>query len=204
MRNTAAAESGSAMAAGLTAPSSPIAADASAAATAAPHPRCANCGAAITDNYCGACGQRHVHALHSIGHFLRESAEDLTHADSRLWRTIVPLLIRPGFLTREFLAGRRVRYLPPVRLYLVLSVLFFLIAAIVPQRPGAPQGLVTRNGSQIVLTPLGAKGVGAPVSEARARAICGRFTTTESWAAGLRGRFEAACVKLVMDNGHAF
>jgi hypothetical protein len=139
---------------------------------------------------------------------LRESAEDLTHADSRLWRTIVPLLIRPGFLTREYLDGRRASYLPPVRLYLVLSVLFFLIAATVP-RPGAPPGVVVmQKGSQIVLTPLGATGVGAaPLSEAHASALCGKFIqfgTTDPSANRLQARFQAACVKVVMDNGRTF
>jgi hypothetical protein len=65
--------------------------------------------------------------LHSVLHFSREVAEDLTHADSRLWSTMIALLFKPGFLTREFIAGKRVRYLPPLRLYLVLSVVFFLV-----------------------------------------------------------------------------
>jgi hypothetical protein len=88
---------------------------------------CVNCGARVAGNYCGNCGQRFEHAIHSVLHFTREATEDLTHADSRLWSTIRALLFKPGFLTREFLAGRRVRYLPPLRLYLVLSVLFFLV-----------------------------------------------------------------------------
>jgi hypothetical protein len=90
-------------------------------------PTCANCGASVPGNYCGRCGQRLEHEIHSIWHFSREATEDLTHADSRLWSTIIALLFKPGLLTREFLAGRRVRYLPPLRLYLVLSVLFFLV-----------------------------------------------------------------------------
>src|SRR5207245_1863262 len=88
---------------------------------------CANCGATVTDKYCGRCGQRFEHKIHSVLHFTREATEDLTHADSRLWRTLFALLFKPGYLTREFLEGRRVRYLPPLRLYLVLSVLFFLV-----------------------------------------------------------------------------
>jgi hypothetical protein len=90
-------------------------------------PQCDNCGAPVTGKYCSRCGQRLEHAIHSVLHFTREATEDLTHADSRLWSTILALLFKPGFLTREFLSGRRVRYLPPLRLYLVLSVLFFLI-----------------------------------------------------------------------------
>jgi hypothetical protein len=88
---------------------------------------CANCGATVAGKYCSRCGQRFEHEIHSVLHFAREATEDLTHADSRLWGTITALLFKPGFLTREFLSGRRVRYLPPLRLYLVLSVLFFLI-----------------------------------------------------------------------------
>jgi hypothetical protein len=88
--------------------------------------QCPNCGAPVPGKYCDQCGQRVEHEIHSVLHFAREATEDLTHADSRLWGTIIALLFKPGFLTREFLSGRRVRYLPPLRLYLVLSVLFFL------------------------------------------------------------------------------
>lgn len=88
---------------------------------------CANCGAAVSGEFCGRCGQRREHEMHSVLHFSREAFEDLTHADSRLWRTMIALLFKPGYLTREFIEGRRVRYLPPIRLYLVLSVLFFLV-----------------------------------------------------------------------------
>jgi hypothetical protein len=91
---------------------------------------CANCGAAIAGEYCSACGQRVEPHIHSVWGFLREATESLTHADSRLWRTLGSLLVRPGFLTREFLQGRRARYLPPFRLYLVVSVLFFVVASL--------------------------------------------------------------------------
>ena len=76
-------------------------ADAVAAAASTPV-LCANCGALLSGHYCARCGQRVEHAVHSLSHFLREVAEDLTHADSRLWRTIGALLFKPGYLTREF------------------------------------------------------------------------------------------------------
>jgi hypothetical protein len=87
-----------------------------------------NCGAALAGEYCAACGQRHEAHVHTLGHFLGEAFESITHADSRLWRTLGYLLVKPGRLTREFLDGRRARYLPPFRLYLVISLAFFLIA----------------------------------------------------------------------------
>lgn len=92
---------------------------------------CANCGAPLSGKYCSQCGQRHHdHPIHHFWHFVSEALEDLTHADSRLWRTLSALLFRPGFLTREFLDGRRARYLPPLRLYLVVSVIFFVVVAL--------------------------------------------------------------------------
>jgi hypothetical protein len=88
---------------------------------------CANCGTALAGEYCAACGQRHEPHVHTLTHFAGEAFESITHADSRLWRTLGYLLTKPGRLTREFFDGKRARYLPPFRLYLVISVLLFLI-----------------------------------------------------------------------------
>lgn len=88
---------------------------------------CMNCGTVLTGEYCTACGQRHEPHVHTLGHFLGEAFESITHADSRLWRTMGHLLVKPGRLTRDFFQGRRASYLPPFRLYLVISLLFFLI-----------------------------------------------------------------------------
>jgi hypothetical protein len=91
---------------------------------------CGNCGASLAGEYCSHCGQRHEPHVHSLGHFAGEALESVTHADSRLWRTLWYLLSRPGVLTREFFAGKRVSYLPPFRLYLVISLLFFVVAGL--------------------------------------------------------------------------
>jgi hypothetical protein len=99
------------------------------ASTAPAAPRCENCGAPVTHRYCPECGQKIEAPVHSLWHFMKLASEDLTHADSRLWRTLAALLFKPGYLTQEFLRGRRARYLPPLRLYLVVSVVFFLLAA---------------------------------------------------------------------------
>jgi hypothetical protein len=91
---------------------------------------CANCHAPLNGEYCVACGQRHEPHIHTVAHFAGEALESISHADSRLWRTLWYLFARPGFLTREFFAGRRVAYLPPFRLYLVVSLLFFTIVGL--------------------------------------------------------------------------
>lgn len=90
---------------------------------------CRNCGAAVTGAYCAACGQAADVRIPTLGRFLADVVDDLYSFDSRFWRTLLPLVFRPGFLSQEFLGGRRVRYLPPLRLYLVLSLLFFVTAA---------------------------------------------------------------------------
>src|SRR4051812_45191979 len=91
---------------------------------------CANCGTPLSGEYCAKCGQRDEPQVHSVTHFASEALESITHADSRLWRTLSYLLAKPGRLTLEFFAGHRVSYLPPFRLYLVISLLFFLIARV--------------------------------------------------------------------------
>src|SRR5262245_16324656 len=96
-------------------------------------PTCENCGAPLAGEFCSSCGQRHEPHVHTLGHFASEAFESVTHADSRLWRTLGYLLVRPGFLTREFFSGRRARYLPPFRLYLVISLLFFVVAGLPDQ-----------------------------------------------------------------------
>ncbi|NNC76377.1 MAG: DUF3667 domain-containing protein, partial [Woeseiaceae bacterium] len=91
-------------------------------------PTCLNCGAGIRGQYCGECGQRASARLISLWELVRDAFGDLFELDSRLWRTMVPLLVRPGVLTSDYLRGRRARYMPPFRMYLVLSLIFFVVA----------------------------------------------------------------------------
>jgi hypothetical protein len=97
---------------------------------AATEPRCRNCGALLAGRYCNQCGQAADVHVPSTQELLHEALEGLTHSDSRLWSTLQCLWFRPGKLTCEFIAGRRVAYLPPFRLYLILSVLFFFLASL--------------------------------------------------------------------------
>ena len=93
---------------------------------------CLNCNAPLTGAFCASCGQRHVAKRPTVAHLLEETLETLTHADSRLWITLRYLMTKPGLLTREYFAGRRSAYLPPIRLYLIISVVFFLLASLPP------------------------------------------------------------------------
>ncbi len=98
-------------------------------------PACANCGSPAPGIYCPTCGQESRLALPDAREFLREAAGRYVALDGRLWRTLFGLLCRPGFLTREYFAGRRRRYVRPGRLFLVLSLALFALLRIVSDAP---------------------------------------------------------------------
>jgi hypothetical protein len=82
---------------------------------------CANCGAGLTGPFCAKCGQ-HVADFHrSIWRLAGELSDNLFCWDNKLLRTLGPLLTQPGLLTREFMAGRRMRYVQPLRLFLFVG-----------------------------------------------------------------------------------
>jgi hypothetical protein len=94
--------------------------------------RCLNCGAEVAGLHCPTCGQSsevHVLSMHEVAGDVTHS---LLHLDSRVWKTLKLLVSKPGELTREFIAGRHQSYLPPFRLYLGISILFFALSALLP------------------------------------------------------------------------
>ena len=101
----------------------------------ATEPDCLNCGAALQGNYCHACGQKAASMHLGMHDVVHEAAHEFLHLDGKILKTVKLLIIRPGELTREFLAGRRARYISPVRLYLTFSLIFFTLAAILPNPP---------------------------------------------------------------------
>src|SRR5690349_13328403 len=79
---------------------------------------CLNCGGPLSQRFCPACGQRAIDPNPTLGEFAHEAAEEFLHWDGKLAATFRLFFTRPGELTREYLAGRRARYLSPLRLYL--------------------------------------------------------------------------------------
>ena len=100
-----------------------------------PHP-CLNCGKPLEGGweYCPACGQKNEELKLPITHILEEVAEGIWHFDSKLWATIKAIFTRPGKITAEFLDGHRVRYVPPIRLYVFVSFVFFLLLSTLSHR----------------------------------------------------------------------
>jgi hypothetical protein len=95
--------------------------------------RCLNCGTVIAGRHCAQCGQSADARVLSIKEVAGDVTHSLLHLDSRVWRTLQLLVRRPGELTREFIAGRHQSYIPPFRLYLAVSIIYFALSALLPE-----------------------------------------------------------------------
>jgi hypothetical protein len=92
---------------------------------------CLNCGAALTGPFCARCGQHVTDTDMSLRELLRGTFHELTAVDGKVLRTLKALVLRPGQLTLDALAGRRARWLPPLRIYLICSVVYFVSGPII-------------------------------------------------------------------------
>lgn len=90
---------------------------------------CPNCDSSLLPEarYCSTCGQQVLAKKLGMSTFLQQFMSDYFTFDSKFFKSVVPLLFKPGFLTSEFFAGRRVRYITPLRLYIFISIVFFLL-----------------------------------------------------------------------------
>ena len=84
--------------------------------------------------YCHGCGQKTTSPNISLHEFFHEAFHEFAHLDGKIVSTLKLLLTKPGQLTKDFLDGRRARYVSPLRTYLTCSLLFFALAAVAPQR----------------------------------------------------------------------
>ena len=87
---------------------------------------CENCHQPLNGPYCANCGQEADSKLKYFWVVIMHLLDDILSFDSRASRTVWPLVTRPAFITNEYFAGRRVHYVPPIRLYLFISIIFFL------------------------------------------------------------------------------
>jgi len=90
---------------------------------------CLNCTNSLRpeDNYCPNCGQENKTHKIPVSHIILETFEDFFHFDSKLWNTLKTTFTRPGKITTDYLEGKRARYVPPVKLYIFISFIFFLL-----------------------------------------------------------------------------
>jgi len=93
--------------------------------TGPPLTHCENCGAELQGHWCAQCGQPAIEYRRSFRHVVADLLNEFLNWDSKFFTTIALLILKPWRLTNEFLAGKRVRYVNPLRLYLLASILFF-------------------------------------------------------------------------------
>jgi hypothetical protein len=130
----------------------------------------------LTGPYCARCGQSAHESARSMHALFHDGWHSLTHLDGRLGRTLWWLLIKPGEVSRQFVANRRASFLPPFRLYLVVSLLFF--------------GMVGLSDNENVLK--------IDTDDAGQVEGCGQLNVNPAW---LADRVRAACVKMQVDKG---
>ncbi len=88
---------------------------------------CLNCGTIVQGRYCQHCGQENVVPKETFWHMFTHFFYDITHFDSSFFHTVHHLILKPGFLSQEYMLGRRSRYLHPIRMYVFSSAIFFLL-----------------------------------------------------------------------------
>jgi hypothetical protein len=98
---------------------------------------CLNCGAKLEGPWCHACGQPVKGMIRHLKSILHDFLDTVFEYDSRIWRTLVPLYFVPGQITLDYVAGKRIRFVLPFRLFFVLTVVAFLILqfAVTPTVP---------------------------------------------------------------------
>jgi hypothetical protein len=95
--------------------------------------RCLNCDASMTGRFCAVCGQATTDPDPTLREYLHDLAAEFLLWDGKLFSTFRLLVTKPGELTRDYFAGRRVRFIAPLRLYLTCSVVYFFLRALTPE-----------------------------------------------------------------------
>lgn len=111
------------------------------------HTHCENCGTKLEGPFCHKCGQHDFEFHRSFWHVFLEGLESFLHFDSKLFHTVATLAFRPGRLTAEFNAGKRTAQMPPLRLYIFVSLVFFFLFFLDNH---APERLVKSGGASHV------------------------------------------------------
>lgn len=91
---------------------------------------CLNCGHVVEERFCPHCGQENIQPKQPFYYLFTHFIEDFTHYDGQFWKTIKYLLVRPGKLTKEYLAGKRQSYVAPVKLYIFISFITFFLPSL--------------------------------------------------------------------------
>jgi hypothetical protein len=187
---------------------------------------CQNCGVPLAGAYCSACGQKGDVRVPSLAALVGDALGDLFNFDSRIWRSLVALVFKPGGLTAAYLAGQRARYAPPFRMYVITSLTFFVLFSFVrltaPSTDEAAAAInetaasIDASVNAAVAEALEGAGVREPEQSEPPNAEPGAFNVTLDDDGGwncaidqgldpaMRARLEAACRKIEGDSGASF
>lgn len=116
-------------------------------------PNCLNCGHHVENRYCSYCGQENTESTKSFHHIFFHFFEDLTHYDNAFWRTILNLFFKPAQLTKSYLAGKRMNYLAPIRLYIFISFITFFLISLFPNAPTLTKQTVSTSSTTELVIP---------------------------------------------------
>jgi len=139
---------------------------------------CPNCGASVSGNFCHQCGQETVLHPPSTREFLHEFIGHYVALEGKLLQTMKLLLFKPGVLSLEYLQGRRVRYIEPLRVYLTFSLIFFAVFKFMDVDRHV--GGVKLNGVPVVVTDQQSKKQTAPPSTHARTAAAAKADENES------------------------
>jgi ribosomal protein L37E len=88
---------------------------------------CLNCGFNVEEHYCSRCGQPNLELKEDFWQFISHSVAHYFHFDNKFFKTLVPLVSKPGKVTLDYLAGKRARYINPISMYIFVSIVYFIV-----------------------------------------------------------------------------
>lgn len=113
---------------------------------------CLNCNYVVENRFCPNCGQENIDTRKSFYHLFIHFFEDLTHYENAFWRTIKNLIFKPASLTKEYLLGKRMSYLAPVRLYIFISFVTFFLLSVIPDSADTPEVKMGESKTEVAAT----------------------------------------------------
>jgi len=114
---------------------------------------CLNCGHQVEEHFCTHCGQENLELREDALHLITHSIADYFHFESRFFATLKPLLFKPGFLSQQFVDGKRVAFIHPIRLYIFISIVFFLVILSSSHQPEVEIKNAAATGTEKVTPP---------------------------------------------------
>lgn len=115
---------------------------------------CLNCGAEVKDTYCPKCGQPNYEPKESFRHIMTHFLTDYLHLDEKFFSSLKFLFLKPGFLTNEYNAGRRTKYVHPFRLYIFITIVFFIVQSLDHRGVKISNKVNDKNDTTVMVEPM--------------------------------------------------